>query len=359
MTRHSIPALAGLALCLVTLPELGALVACTDGGSLSQLTLTPPSEVQLDPMIRRNANNLGRVSCAGCPERWNAQACGFTDQLMRTDAGVGAARCAAVTPAVGAPGVPQLLPDRARKAVETTEDELNKDQRYRDVDKALLLYAFGSDLQRVGSLDQWSQGLTVRTQALAWLARARADDTWPSELLALEAAAPAPARVTSLGVLDAYNQQHEHDVPTREALAEASDLAIQAVRTQESERRDAVRRVRDTLAPAWEQKPSIDMVDALEAAQLVREHSIELALNAALSRTPHCPDSLKALVPTYLHNVPDGWALDVERCTARRSDGPAAKVVPAAPEAPEKQAPEKQAPEQQAPASPSRETPAP
>lgn len=304
---------------------LGGAAGCADSDAMRQLTTSAPSEARLQAMVRRNAGDLGRVSCAGCPERWAPEACAFAEQLMRTQAGVKAARCAMASAALGPPGVPQRLPASAQAAAQASLDKLAKDTRHRDVDEALQLYAFGSDLQRMGSLELWSDGLLMRARALAWLADAPPADGWPSELLALEAAAPSPGRVAELAVVQAYGLHREHDWQARASLGSASDLSIQAIRGDDTHRAEVVRTTRQALVDAWgTDGPPVDLVESWQAGVLVRSHTQDLALKAALARERRCPDSLDALVPEHLRSVPEGWVLDTSSCLPRRLEPPQA-----------------------------------
>lgn len=300
------------------------------GGCGDEVATRPaPTPEKLRGLVEQSATRLGRVSCAGCPDRWETQACRFGEELVRSPGALGAERCAVVQPALGFPGLPERLAPAAAATLAASKESLSKDARHRDVEAALRVYAFGADLQRLGSLELWVEGLQARATAVGWLGKARPDAGWPGELLALEAAAPAPARVVDAAVLATYNRLPEPGWRERSALAVAADHGAAAVRAASAQRADHVRGARQALGEGWpDGQLPVDLLDAWQASERVRTESIRLALDATLSRQPRCPADLQALVPEHLVRVPDGWSLDAATCRAVET-GPT--PTPAAP----------------------------
>lgn len=280
-------------------------------------TRPAPTPEKLRAQVEQSANQLGRVACAGCPERWETQACRYTEELLRAPDALGAERCAVVQPTLGFPGLPERLPAAATRAVESGKQALARDTRHRDVDAALRLYAFGADLQRLGSLELWVEGLQARATAVAWLGKARPDAQWPRELLALEAAAPAPARVVDAAVIATFNRLPEPGWSERAGLAVAAERGAAAVRASPEARADDVRAARQALATGWPQgQLPIDLVDAWQASERVRTETQRLALDSTLASGKRCPTALQDLVPERLGRVPEGWTLDPTTCRA-------------------------------------------
>ena len=315
---------------------LVVLLAPLLGGCGDEVATRPaPPPEKLRELVEHNATVLGRVSCSGCPERWETQPCRFTEELVRGGDGLDAARCAVVQPTLGYPGLPERLPPASARALAAGRETLQRDTRHRDIDAALRLYAFGADLQRLGSLELWVDGLTARATAIGWLTEARPDGRWPAELLALEAAAPAPARIADAAVIATYNHLTEPGWSERAGIAVASERGAAVVRAAPDRRADEVRAVRQALSVAWpEGQLPVDLLDAWEASERVRSESIRLALDRTLAQQRQCPASLQALVPDQLPHVPDGWTLEPGSCTALETTPaaprPAPVVVPVA-----------------------------
>jgi len=295
--------------------------ACDAGGG--PVLKSAPSTQQLKIMAARHATTLGRVSCSGCPDRWEPRACDFIEDTIRAPGNLDAARCAVVTVPIGRRAIPERLSEAATSTISTAVTRLGTDTRHREVDQALMLYAYGADLQRVGSLALWRDGLMARAQALAWLSDATPDTVWPAELLLLEETAPAPVKVTALVSLQTYNQLSRPGWGERLAVGDASTLTSAALRSSLNQQEDAVRKVRNALSAAWpDGKLPNDPVETWQAALLVRNHTQRVALTASLRSLPSCPGSLDELVPSRLRTVPWGWTLDPQTCLPRQAAAP-------------------------------------
>lgn len=307
------PSSALVCVAAVGLVVLG-LVGC---GEATSPSMTPaPTPEKLASTVRSHAAVLSRMNCSGCPDRWEPQPCDFMEGVLRAPGSIDPARCTVVQAVIGYPGLPERLPAAVTASVDAGKDALAEDSRHRNIDQALQIYAFGADLQRLGSVELWHRGLLARAAAVGWLADARPDDRWPAELLALEAAAPAPARVTDVALLHSYNRLRERGWSERSALSFASNQAVKVVRLPVHQQAEAVGQVQDALATTWPDATlPVDLVDTWQAAELVRSRSVRVALEAALARHKSCPASLDELVPAQIPTVPQGWTLDPTRCT--------------------------------------------
>ncbi|NOY28020.1 MAG: hypothetical protein GXP62_19315 [Oligoflexia bacterium] len=286
-----------------------------------------PTPSKLAGIAAQQTMSLGRVNCSGCPDRWEPQACDFTDALLRQPDSLNAASCAVVAVSVGRQAIPERLPAVAAHALALGNASLNADVHHKDVDKALKIYAYGADLQRLGTLGLWQQGLMARAQALGWLADVTPGDYWPAELLVLEAAAPAPARVAAVATLQTYNRLRKPGWSQRIAIGDAATLSADVMRQPANLQEQGMRQVRAALTPAWpDGELPLDLVDTWHAAQLVRTQTIRVALTAAvrsaLRSQGHCPASLQALVPDRMAAVPAGWSLEAKGCVPQESAPP-------------------------------------
>ncbi|MCB9778377.1 MAG: hypothetical protein H6742_07430 [Alphaproteobacteria bacterium] len=327
--RKNSPASAapGAALAVLLAMGLGPLAAC---GELGEVLGPPaPTVEELPAVLEPHAASLTRLSCAGCPERWEPASCEFTESLLRGE-GLQASHCAVVQTGTGRNAVPERLLPLARRHINDAREDLDRTRN--PVDGALALYAFGSDLQRLGSLDSWKLGLEARAQALAVLSEQKGEGRWTAELLALESVAPAPARAADVAVLDTAARLVNPERSQRQAILMGSRAAREALRVRPEQRASAMRDVRQGLSAALPQgRTELDLVEAWEGAEYVRERSIGIALDAALAARRSCPASLDELVPAVIHRVPDGWQLDGTACRARLTVDPTAEAAPPLP----------------------------
>ncbi len=286
---------------------------CGAGGDI--VGSPPPSVHELPQLAAEQAQTLGRVSCGACPDRWMPRPCDFLEELQRGPDSLDALTCAVVTPPSEPPGVPErVTPDLGRLV--SAKAETLRQEGPSHVDDALRLYAFGSDVQRLGTIELWLLGQHARAQALAVLADAPPDRTWPRELLALDAAAPAPTRIGNVAVLELLLTSLDPGWNERKALGGGAAAARAAIRARPEDQGQAMRELRLALTGAWpDQQAPIDLVSVWDSAVAVRHRTLAVALNAAVSIDDTCPPSLGALVPDTLATVPAGWSLDTTSCT--------------------------------------------
>ncbi|RME25315.1 MAG: hypothetical protein D6798_09265, partial [Deltaproteobacteria bacterium] len=271
--------------------------ACGAGNDL--LGPPPPSKDDLPQLAAEQAQALGRVSCAACPDRWMPRPCDFLEELQRTPDTLDALTCAVVAPPASPPGVPESITPAVERLVTARAEALHDGGNH--VDEALRLYAFGSDLQRLGTIELWLVGQRARAEALRYLAEAPPDDRWPRELMDLEAAAPAPSRIGNVAVLELLLNTRDPGWNARKALGRGAEAARAAIRARPEEQGDAMRQLRLALSTAWpDGQAPIDIVSVWDSAVAVRHRSIEVALTAAVSAQPTCPPSLDSLVPEPL-----------------------------------------------------------
>lgn len=290
-------------------------MACdATGVDVATLATPAPEPSEIPAIAQRHAEQLGRLSCAGCPDSWTPAPCDVLDKLQREAPIAETVKCSIVATPYRDPAIPQGLPARTRQRIEEEARALGQARKDK-ADRALQLYALGADLQRLGTLELWALGLDTRTEALAVLASLPPDRAWPRALMDLEASAPAPARVADAGVLQAILQEHEMGWQKRQLVARASDQARAAIRLPFDKQEQAIRDVRQSLAGLWnEERAPVDLLEAWKASSLVRDRTHQLALQAVLSGQKSCPASLSDLVPAAIAFVPEGWTLDKDRC---------------------------------------------
>ncbi len=295
-------------------------IGCT---ATEGLPTSVPDLESISNTVRRLSYDHERTACVGCPDRWEPQACSFDDELQRGDSGLSAARCVTAGPMVGHREPPPALMIRAARSVQSARESL-ADSASRPSTRselALQLYAFGADLQRLGSLEAWDLGTFAREGALDALEGTSPGKSspgsspprgWPAELLALEASAPSPGRLLGIAIVDSFNSHKELDWRGRAGVDRASSLTSPLIRASRAERGSIVQQAELALEPARVGLPPARLPARLASAEAHRDRTHEVALNALLGSYKTCPERLESLgVP-----VGPGWTLEPERCRA-------------------------------------------
>jgi hypothetical protein len=287
-----------------------ALVGLMGGCDVSELLPRPA-----DPAVASAPAIIGltRSHCVGCPTTWTVDPCEFHDALRRTATGAAAARCAVVIPRGGERGLAEDTP--AQVADRLAEAEIAARARPAD---AVLLYAFGLDLCRLGTAALWSTGTSAQEAALTALEAHKGDDRWPRQLLDLVDSGLAPIRSLDMALLERAGRLGG---PGKVDLVAASKASKRALQASGADRLAAAREVVDVLEPDW------DLEAQWLDSEVVRTRAIRVGLDGALRSMRRCPRSIAELTPGQLTRAPEGWSLDVGSC---RSVPP---PVGAAPEA--------------------------
>ena len=191
---------------------------------------------------------------------------------------------------------------------------------------AVLLYAFGMDLCRLGTPALWASGTGAQKAALTALEAHKPDQRWPRELLDLVDSGLAPIRAMDMALLERAGRLGG---PGRVDLGGASQASRRALQGAGAARTAAVREVITILEPTW------DLEAQWIASEGVRVRAIQVALDGALRATRRCPATIEALSPDHLTRTPAGWTIDAETCRAM----PAAASLAPATAAPEAETP--------------------
>ena len=286
------------------------LVLCT---SCASTTPAPPEAVEA--LRAHHVNALARTGCIGCPTTWTLQSCTFIEQLIQPGSGATAATCQVVSPRGSSRGLPEQIRGTAQQRVNEAlaDAETNPD-------KALRLYAFGADLQRLAHPDLWTLGQEAQARALDALASSAPPATWPADLIRMAEGGLPPVRVTDMVIVDALATRQDLTVADLEELRRASDLATDAIRASGGARETAID------AFTLEAKTPVDVAAVWRQGEALRTRALQVSLDASLKaslgKRGACPHSLDELTPDPLDRVPTGFTLDVATCTAKAATPP-------------------------------------
>lgn len=245
---------------------------------------------------------LTRSHCVGCPPRWAVEPCEFHEALRRPASGAAASRCTVLTPRGGERGLAEdtlaLVADRVAEAEQAA--------RANPAD-AVLLYAFGLDLCRLGTAALWTVGANAQDSALDALEAHKGDERWPRDLLDLVDSGLAPIRAMDMALLERAGRLGG---PGNIDLAGASRVSKRALQGNGVERATAVREVVAILQPDW------DLQAQWLDSEALRSRAIQVGLDGALRATRRCPASIAELSPDRLTRTPEGWTIDAKSCRA-------------------------------------------
>lgn len=297
---------------LLTLLALAlALVAPSLQGCAREV---PASQGDIAALWELHATPLSRSTCPGCPSNWNARPCTFLEELLKPGTGAGAAMCQSLTARGDSRGLPDQVHSLAQQRLGEALPRVEESE-----DEALLLYAFGSDLQRLADPELWRLGVEAQARAVDALAPSPVEGRWPSSLVRLAENALPPVRVADMLILDALARALSVGGGELAQLKRASIYANNAVATAGPQRAEQMAGFAE--AHPW----PVDVTALWRATEEQRERAVATAINAALREATadgrRCP-TLRALVPSLLWDEPVGWTVDRERCEARKTTPP-------------------------------------
>lgn len=283
------------------MPLLVAALACSQG------LVAPASDVE--EITRRHVAALSRAGCPGCPEAWTPEPCTFVEGLLKPGAGASAVLCASLTARGGERGLPDHVRPLAQQRLGEALSGLAS------ANDALRLFAFGSDLERLGDVELWALGLEAQARALDALSERPATGAWPRALLNLALRAPPPTRIADALILEALEGDERVTVAELKQLEKASIYASNAAHTLGAERSEHL--MGFVGSGPWPVDVAEVWLRAEEQVDRAVALAIDVSLREATSDGRRCP-SLRGLVPGQLDEAPAGWTVDRDRCEARR-----------------------------------------